>query len=146
METIEEQRFKEFLRDEGLKFTLKRRLILQQVSRIHDHFEADDVVSGLRDRGRRISRASVYRTLPLLVGSGLLRPVYSSEKHGHFEHVFGHEHHDHFICIQCGRTIEFCDSEIEELQARICAEHGFEAVSHKLEITGVCRDCRRKKC
>ncbi|MEW6230397.1 MAG: Fur family transcriptional regulator, partial [Bacillota bacterium] len=100
---------------------------------------------GLRDRGRRVSRASVYRTLPLLVKSGLLRDVHSSEKHSHYEHIFGHRHHDHLICTKCGRTIEFNSPMIEKLQTEICNQHGFWATGHKLEITGLCDACRAKE-
>ncbi|MHB1000922.1 MAG: Fur family transcriptional regulator [Armatimonadota bacterium] len=110
--------------------------------KIHVHFEADDIVIGLRHSGNRVSRASVYRTLPLLVECGLLRDVYSAEKHCHYEHVFGHEHHDHLICSGCGSTIEFSNSEIEAMQDRICKEYGFFPVRHKLEITGLCKECK----
>lgn len=145
MEPAEQRTFRDFLQAAGLKFTRERRLILEEVFRNHNHFEADDVVIGLRDRGRRVSRASVYRTLPLLVKSGLLRDVHSSEKHSHYEHVFGHRHHDHLICTRCGRTIEFNSPMIEKLQTEICDEHGFWATGHKLEITGLCAACRAKE-
>ncbi|HEY3298970.1 MAG TPA: transcriptional repressor [Armatimonadota bacterium] len=144
MSASEEIRFREFLDERDLKFTSERRLILEEAFRIHDHFEADDVELGLRSRGYRVSRASVYRTLPLLVESGLLREVYSAEKHSHYEHVFGHKHHDHLICTSCGRTIEFSDWELEQLQEQICEKHRFDARSHKLEITGICDNCREK--
>jgi len=141
--TDEEAKFREFLNEEGLKVTRERRLILEEVFRNHRHFEAEDVVIGLRERGCRISRASVYRTLPLLVQSGLLREVHSDEKHSHYEHVLGHEHHDHLICTRCGQTIEFSHSGIERLQDLICAQHGFSATSHKLEIKGLCGQCKK---
>ncbi|MHB0913292.1 MAG: Fur family transcriptional regulator [Armatimonadota bacterium] len=142
MQSSEEKRFREFLETQALRFTTERRLILKQVARIHEHFEAEDVVDGLRRRGDRVSRASIYRTLPLLVESGLLREVHSSEKHSHYEHIFGHDHHDHLICTVCGRAIEFSDGKIEELQERVCRMNGFDAVSHKLEIIGVCAGCK----
>jgi Fur family transcriptional regulator, ferric uptake regulator len=144
MQTAEEKKFREFLKGEGLKFTSERRRILEEVFRIHEHFEVDDIVIGLRGRGERVSRASVYRTMPLLVGSGLLRQVHSAEKHSHYEHIFGHDHHDHLICRECGRAIEFSNQEIEELQARVCGRHGFLPATHRLEIFGTCSKCRRK--
>jgi Fur family ferric uptake transcriptional regulator len=142
METPEERKFKEYLAGQALKFTTERRLILAQVFRMHGHFEVDDIDLGLRDFGERVSRASIYRTLPLLVDSGLLRDVPSPEKHSHYEHVFGHEHHDHILCTHCGRTIEFIDPDIEALQESICKRLGFFAVSHQLKITGLCEECR----
>lgn len=143
MLTGEEIRFREFLRDKGLQFTAERRLILEEVFRRHEHFEAEDIIEGLHSRGRRVSRASVYRALPLLVGSGLLRQVYSDEKHGHYEHTYGHDHHDHLICSRCGRTMEFSEPAIEQLQEAICSEFGFLPASHELEIVGTCASCRR---
>lgn len=145
METAEQRRFKVFLQGVGLKFTRERRLVLEEVFRNHGHFEADDIVMGLRGQGRRVSRASVYRTLPMLVRSGLLRDVHSSEKHSHYEHVFGHHHHDHLICTGCGRAIEFTSPVIEKLQIEICSQHGFQAAGHKLEITGLCDACRARE-
>ncbi|MHB1458233.1 MAG: Fur family transcriptional regulator [Armatimonadota bacterium] len=144
METAEEKQFRDYLCEHGLKFTPERRFILREVFRIHGHFEADEVVMGMRQCGIRVSRASVYRTLPLLAECGLLRQVYSSEKHSHFEHTFGHEHHDHMICSECGAAIEFTNETIEELQERICKEYGFTAVFHKLEISGICALCSEK--
>lgn len=144
MESEEERRFREFLSESGLKFTQERRMVLKEVFANHNHFEADDLVMGLRDKGYRVSRASVYRTLPLLVGSGLLREVHSDEKHSHYEHTFGHDHHDHLICTECGKTIEFANDEIEELQDRVCAALDFVPRSHKLEIIGVCSECNAR--
>ena len=145
MEAAEEKMFREFIAGQGLKCTPERQLILREVFSIHQHFEADDIADGLRRRGMRVSRASIYRTLPLLVESGLLREVHSSEKHSHYEHVFGHKHHDHMICTRCGRTIEFTDERIEGLQNRVCERHGFLSTAHTLEIVGICKECREKQ-
>ncbi|MCL6520528.1 MAG: transcriptional repressor [Armatimonadetes bacterium] len=139
--TDEEAKFRHFLREEGMKTTRERKLILEEVFRNHQHFEADDIVSGLRKRGKRVSRASVYRTLPLLVNSGLLREVDFGERHGHYEHVLGHGHHDHLICTACGRTFEFNDNTIEELQQKICEQYSFKAHTHELRIMGLCSEC-----
>lgn len=141
MESAEQKRFREYLEQDELKFTPERRLILDEVFRIHEHFEAEDIVIRLRNNGMRVSRASVYRTLPLLVGSGMLREVISLDKHSHYEHIFGHEHHDHLVCTKCGRTFDFCETKIEELQDAICRSFDFKAASHKLEIIGVCSHC-----
>jgi Fur family transcriptional regulator, ferric uptake regulator len=144
MASEEQRRFAEFLRNEGLRFTQDRRLILAEVFAVHGHFEAEGIVAGLKRKSLHVSRASVYRTLPLLVESGMLRQVYSSEKHSHYEHIFGHEHHDHLVCTKCGRTMDFLEPKIEELQEFICRTHDFHPTSHKLEITGVCSSCASK--
>lgn len=143
MDTGEKKRFLQYLRERELKFTPERQLILEEIFQTHRHFEAEDIVMGLRGRGKRVSRASIYRTLPLLVESGLLREVHSAEKHSHYEHIFGHNHHDHLICTQCGGTIEFFEPRIEGLQDSICRAYGFQPANHKLEVTGVCKECSK---
>lgn len=142
MQRPEERKFIQYLVSLGLKFTRQRQLVLEEVFRRHGHFEVDDILLGLRQRGTRVSRASVYRTLPLLTASGLLREVPSSEKHSHYEHTFGHNHHDHLVCIRCGRIVEFEDSELEQIQERVCSELDFKPISHKLEIAGLCKECK----
>lgn len=144
MASEEQRTFREFLRDHGLRFTEERRLILDEVFAKHEHFEAEGIVAALKRKGLHVSRASVYRTLPLLVESGMLREVYSSEKHSHYEHVFGHEHHDHLVCTKCGRTTDFLEPGIEELQESICRTYSFQPTSHELEIIGVCSSCAPK--
>ena len=145
MQRSEEDIFEQYLESRGMKYTAERKSILNEVFCIHGHFEAEDVVMGLHAKGIRVSRASVYRTLPMLVDCGLLREVYSAEKHNHYEHVFGHEHHDHLICTRCGREIEFSNQLIEDLQDRICEKHNFKPISHKLEISGLCSQCQAKE-
>jgi Fur family ferric uptake transcriptional regulator len=145
MESAEERKFREYLEVEGLKFTPERRIVLKKVFSIHNHFEAEDIVLSLRVDGERISRASVYRTLNLLLMSGLLSPVHSAEKHGHFEHTFGHEHHDHFICSECKEVLEFADENLEAALLLACRKHGFNVASHKLEVYGLCAECMKNK-
>ena len=134
--------FEKYLRSKGLKFTAQRRWILKKVITKHDHFEADDLVTDFRREGRRLSRATVYRTLPLLVESGLIREVEFGEVRAHYEPTMGHKHHDHLICIKCGNVIEFRDDAIEKLQNDVCRKHGFQVQSHNLEIKGYCSKCR----
>lgn len=140
-----ESRLLSHLEANALKLTRQRRAVLEAVFALHEHFEAEDVVLHLRSRGHRVSRAAVYRTLPLLAASGLIREVHSAERHSHYEHTVGHDHHDHLVCTECGSVTEFQDPQIEELQHRICAQRGFDPVDHRMEILGVCRQCRRKQ-
>jgi len=102
------QRFNRYLDKQGLKSTTERQLILDEVLALEDHFEAEDLLIRLRQRGARISKGTIYRTLNLLVESGLVRQVAFVDKHAHYEHVYGHEHHEHLICLSCGKIINFC--------------------------------------
>jgi Fur family ferric uptake transcriptional regulator len=141
----EEKKFSEYLNSKGLKFTPQRELILREIFSTHDHFEVDDLFVKLHHKNAHISRATVYRTLNLLVQGALLRQVISGERHSHYEHILGHRHHDHLVCLGCGKVIEFSNGRIEDLQDEVCKKYGFEARKHWLQIDGFCQDCRIKK-
>ncbi len=133
--------FTKYLKTKKLSFTKERKFILAQVFATDGHLEADEIFLRLRKAKKDVSRATVYRTLGLLVDSGLVRKVYLGEDHIHYEHTFGHTHHDHLVCIKCGRVIEFSDKKIEKLQAKICQKSRFQEISHTVQIFGYCKDC-----
>ncbi len=137
----EEEIFKDYLTSKKLKFTPERQAILDRVFENHKHFEADELLVDLRLNDMKISKATIYRTLALLVKSGLLREVIFGERHAHYEHVYGHEHHDHLVCNNCGKIIEFTEYRIEKLQDEVCNKHKFKAEFHRLQIQGLCEDC-----
>ncbi|MCX6640752.1 MAG: Fur family transcriptional regulator [bacterium] len=141
---MEELQFAEYLRHTGLKLTRARRVILQEAFRTHGHFDAEALYSRLKKRRAGVSRATVYRTLPLLVNSNLVRKLDLGEGRSTFEHTLGHPHHDHLVCIDCGSVFEFHNPKIETLQQGICKEFDFEMLSHSQQIYGRCKDCRRK--
>src|SRR3989339_870558 len=136
--------FKEYLTSKKLKFTSERQAILNRVFENHKHFEADELLVDLRLNDMKISKATIYRTLALLVKSGLLREVIFGERHARYEHVYGHEHHDHLVCIKCGKIIEFSDERIEKYQDEVCRKNKFKVDSHRLQIQGLCEDCWEK--
>lgn len=146
VETAERQ-FIEFLRRSRQKVTHARREVLAEVFRRHDHFDAEDLYLRLKEKRAGVSRATVYRTLNLLDASGLVRKMKMElgENRSLYEHVLGHPHHDHLICLRCGRIIEFQNSDIETIQAQICLEHEFDMVSHSQQIFGRCSRCRSKR-
>lgn len=135
--------FREFLESKKLKFTTERQAILDRVFANHKHFEADELLVDLRQNKLKISKATIYRTLSLLVKSGLLREVIFGERHTHYEQVYGQEHHDHLVCNGCGKIIEFVDNRIEKLQDEVCKKNNFEPESHRLQIQGLCHDCKK---
>ena len=140
----EEDRFMDHLKKKGLKFTPERKLILKEVFSFHKHFDVEELFLKLRRKDKGISRATIYRTLPLLIESGLIREALRCRDRVYYEHVFGHEHHDHLLCIECGRAIEFKEDRIEKLQDTICKKYGFEPVEHRLGIRGYCKRCQKK--
>ncbi|MFZ6017390.1 MAG: Fur family transcriptional regulator [Nitrospirota bacterium] len=142
---MEEKAFKKYLKEKGLKFTKERDLIFKEVFSIRDHFDLEELHIGMRKKGLKVSKASIYRTLPLLLESGLIEEVERTEKHAHYEHTFGRDHHDHMLCISCGGVIEFYSKALERLQRSICRKEGFESVTHTLEIKGYCSKCRERR-
>ena len=93
--------FQKFLAEKKLKWTPERRAIIGEVFASHDHFEADDLLFRLKKKDIRVSRATIYRTLELLVDSRLARKVSFGEEHTHYEHTYGHKHHDHLVLYDC---------------------------------------------
>ena len=137
-------RFADFLQQQGLKLTSEREALVREIFSIHYHFEADELLFKMKQNNVKISRATVYRTLELLVKSGLVRRVHLGEDHYHYEHVSGNSHHDHLICTTCGAVIEFHDEDLERRQREICERKKFTPTFHNLQILGLCDACRRK--
>ena len=138
------EQFSKYLQSLQMKLTPERRRILESTLKMHTHFEADDLLFQMRKNGIRVSKATIYRTLPLLVKSGLLRELHDDDRHMHYEHVYGHKHHEHLICLNCGKIIEFTELTIEEIQEEICKQHGFTPIKHRYEILGYCAKCSKE--
>lgn len=142
---LEEQtRFEAFLRGRQLKLTEERRTLLDAILNWDQHFDADQLHMGLKGKGKDISRATVYRTLDLLIQCGLVRKQSFGDQHAHYEAVRHNEHHDHLICLACNRITEFFRPDLESLQDAICEDHRFRPLHHSLQIFGLCSDCQGK--
>ncbi len=140
-----EKTFGKFLKDKGLRFTKERSAVLQKTLSFHGHFDPESLYIGIKETGMKASRASVYRTLNLLCECGIIERVTKGEHGSIYERTFGHEHHDHMLCIECGKVIEFYSEGLERLQEDLCSEKGFRGASHTLEIRGYCKKCLKKK-
>ena len=131
------ERWKQYLSINRLNTTQQRELIVDQFLRTTDHISIDELLGRVRKRNRKIGYATVYRTLKLLVDSGLAIQRRFGDGQARFE-VIG-DHHDHFICTKCGLILEFEDAEIERLQDKIAARlGGFTVVRHRHELYGLC--------
>ena len=133
--------FRKYLSIRGVKYTRARQRILEAVLELTEHFEAEQVLYLLRQRGQKVGKATVYRTLPLLVDCGILRQVRFDVKQAHYEHAFGEGPHDHMVCRRCRRIIEFDSADVARLCAVVAARHKFHALSHRFQITGLCWEC-----
>ncbi|OHE61040.1 MAG: hypothetical protein A2Z47_01135 [Thermodesulfovibrio sp. RBG_19FT_COMBO_42_12] len=142
---LEKKIFNGFLKDKGQRLTKERAAILQETLSYRGHFDPESLYLKIRETGLKASRASVYRTLNLLCECGLIEKVRKTEHGTIYEHTFGHEHHDHMLCIVCGNVIEFYSEDLERLQENLCKKLGFQGTSHTLEIRGYCKKCQKKK-
>ncbi len=139
-----EDKFREFLEIRGEKLTEPRRVLIGHIFSSHKHFDADELVADLHNAGRKVSRATVYRTLRLLVEAGLLRELRLTNRTA-FEHDYGYPSHDHLHCTVCNAVVEFNNDEIRRVREAVSRELGFRAEGHRFMITGVCQECSRAK-
>ncbi len=134
--------YREYLSGQGLRLTRQRKRILERVYGTHEHFSAETLLGWLdAEKGAAVSRATVYRTLEMMVTGGFLEAVDTGGKELLYEHTLGHEHHDHMVCISCGALEEFVDARIEQLQNKACRAADFTPVRHLLRIRGFCKQC-----
>ena len=142
MKSREQSIFRNYLERRGLKLTAERQGVFDELFARHEHVEADEILVRLRAKGKKISRATIYRTLELLVDSGIVGRVRIGEIGYRYERLRAGEHHDHLICNECGRVIEFFEPRIESLQDDVCERYGFLSISHSHQMRGICRQCR----
>jgi Fur family ferric uptake transcriptional regulator len=135
-----QQRFEEYLQSRGKRTTRQRRIIVDEVFRQHEHFNADELCDLLQKAGRGVSRPTVYRTLTELEDAGLLRKMTLGAR-SVYEHDYGYPQHDHLYCERCKKLIEFSSKELEALREAVAREYKFKVTGHRLIIYGVCSAC-----
>ncbi|OGG05219.1 MAG: hypothetical protein A3F83_08540 [Candidatus Glassbacteria bacterium RIFCSPLOWO2_12_FULL_58_11] len=133
--------FIKFLRDEGYLVTRQRRRIAEIIFTTVGHLSVEDIQNILRQRKISASIASIYRTLDVLIKSGLVVQHRFGKRFKRFEAARQDQHHDHLICNNCGKVMEFKNDTIEELQRQVAKEHSFVITNHKLDIYGHCSKC-----
>jgi len=143
--TEEQEVFLAHIQKKGLKRTAQRDLILDVFLRSERHLSNEDLYRLVKEEDSSIGQTTVYRTLKLLSEAGLAREVRFGDGRTHYEHNYKHEHHDHMICSECGKIIEFYSAELEALQDAMAAKHRFEVTQHLLRIIGICAECRRAR-
>jgi Fur family ferric uptake transcriptional regulator len=139
----ERQVFLEHIQKKGLKRTAQRDLILEVFLRTEEHLSSEDLYRLVKQEDSTVGQTTIYRTLKLLSEAGLAREVRFGDNRTHYEHNYKHQHHDHMICSECGRIIEFYSAELEAIQDAMAAKHKFEVTQHLLRIIGLCADCQR---
>jgi len=137
------QYFKKYVKAKKLRLTKQRVAIINIFLANKGHICADEFYYLIRRKHPRIGRATVYRTLKLLKNAQIASEVDFTGRRKRFEHQFERPHHDHFICVGCGKVIEFIDPEIERKQDLLCRKYGFKGERHLMQIFGLCKDCKK---
>ncbi|GJM06800.1 MAG: transcriptional repressor [marine bacterium B5-7] len=130
------------LRNAGLKVTVPRMKILQILENAEErHLSAEDIYRKLLEAGEEVGLATVYRVLTQFESAGLIARHHFEGGHSVFEMNEG-EHHDHLVCVKCGKVLEFVDATIEQKQEDIAKANGFRMTDHNLIIYGECQRCQ----
>ena len=135
--------FKDHLRQQGLKSTAQRDDIAHVFFSSSRHISVEELYHAVKQVSPRIGYATVYRTMKLMTECGLAVERHFRDGEARYESAEG-QHHDHLICERCGRIVEFEEERIEALQAQVAQRLGFHFTGHKMELYGVCRECRKK--
>ncbi len=129
--------FRRFLKSQDLKYTQERADVLDAIIARDDAFEAEELLLDLRTRGHEVSKATVYRTLRLLIDAGIITQSLFDAKQSQYELLYGKEPRDCMVCMKTGRRVEFRSRELIELRDRICRELGWQSVGHRFQIFAI---------
>ena len=147
------KKFRDFLEGKTLRLTAQRQAIIETVFNTDEHFTAEQLLDWSRKRDRSISRATIYRTLPLLTESGLVREMDFGKDHKFYDPNYAdHPNHSHIICQDCDKIVEFESEKIARLEDEITHRLGFAVKTQRLQITGACEElkklgvCTKKTC
>ncbi|MCD4814654.1 FeoA domain-containing protein [bacterium] len=136
------RRYETFANGHGWRTSVKHKIIIREVFNLHAHFTEKDLAE--HASLSKISAKTRNQVLARLVTSGLIRKMFFGEKSIFYEHVYGHVHHDHLVCVHCGSIIEFQDEKIEQRQKAVCQKHAFRMIKHSMHILGECGACQKK--
>ncbi|HAS88457.1 MAG TPA: transcriptional repressor [Desulfovibrio sp.] len=135
--------FVDYLAGNGLSMTPQRKVIVETFWETEGHFSAEELLALVQKTVPEVGQATVYRTLKLLVDSGL------AESHDFgcgvalYEHSYGHEHHDHLVCTRCQKKVEVVDESIEKRQEILARKNGYVLTNHRMMLFGLCPACQK---
>ena len=133
------KKLRAYLKENKLRFTGERLIILEEIFSFTDHFDAEQLFIHIRRKHNQISRATVYRSLELFHKIGIIKKENLGNDYSSFELAMDRPHHDHMICVVCGKVTEFVDEIIEKRQIEICEKYGVDMISHQLQIFVRCK-------
>ena len=129
--------FRRFLKSQDLKYTPERADILNAIIQRDDVFEVEELMSEMRKRGYRVSKATTYRTIKLLQDAGIITQALFDSKQSHYQLIYGKAPRDYMVCMKTGRHLEFSNHELIGLRDRICREHGWDPIGHRFQIYAI---------
>ena len=132
------------IKEKKLRSTPERFEVFEVAMNFDGHFDADELFALMKSKKSKVSRATVYNTLDVLLACGLVSKYRFGENHSKYERAFGRPRHDHLICLGCGDIIEFVAPKLEKIQKDICEEHKFDPQNSTLQIFGLCKNCQKK--
>ena len=138
------KRFTNFLKENGHRITNERLLVLENLFSNESHIDAENLFIKMRGKGLKVSRATVYNTLQLLLQSKLIKRSHFGETHQHYEPL-SDKHHHHLICSKCGKVIEFTSNALDKVQNHVCSQYNFNFLHSSFQIIGVCKECSEEK-
>ena len=134
--------FANYIKEKGLRNTKQREMILDSFLHANKHITVEELFDTVKKSNPDIGYATVHRNLKLMCECGIADEIKIGTSKAKFEPKLGHEHHDHLICMKCGRFIEVHDTRIEKLQDKLAEANDFIPQRHRLEIYGLCKKCR----
>ncbi|MFN8292654.1 MAG: transcriptional repressor [Chitinophagales bacterium] len=138
--------FSAYLEKKGQRKTIERFVILEEIYSRTDHFDAEVLYIDLKQKKKlNISRATVYNTLDLLVSCDLVKKHQFGKNQAQYEKSYGYKQHDHIICVDCKKVVEFCDPRIQQIKTMMGDLLNFTITHHSLNLYGICGSCRIKR-
>jgi Fur family ferric uptake transcriptional regulator len=136
--------FRSFISKKGLRNTPEREELIREIFAGQGHFDVDELYLRLRRKGSRVSKASIYRNIPLIIECQLIREVWHENGHMHYEPIYGYGHHCHLRCLRCGKVVEFVEKDMKKLEERLARKYKFKIEDHRLDVVGYCQECQEK--
>ena len=135
--------FRSFISQKGLRNTPERMQIIEEIFSLNVHFDVDELYLRLRRKGSKVSKASIYRNIPLILECGLIKEVWHEDGHMHYEPFYGQAHHCHLHCLRCGKVIEFFEEDLDTIEKRLAKKYHYEIIDHRLDVIGYCPECKK---